>query len=128
MEVTNTRNGLGCGQLPFEFYKEFQIKTGGYSARYGRATGGAVNATAKSGTNEWEFAATATITPDSLRSDNEQKSIGDGGTGGVFRDMSVNEQNNKEFTFSVSGPIIEDKLFFYASYIIHNNNYKYNTY
>lgn len=114
MEVTNTRNGLGCGQLPFEFYKEFQIKTGGYSARYGRATGGAVNATAKSGTNEWEFAATATITPDSLRSDNEQKSIGDGGTGGVFRDMSVNEQNNKEFTFSVSGPIIEDKLFFYA--------------
>lgn len=114
MEVTNTRDGLGCGELPFEFYKEFQVKTGGYSARYGRATGGAVNATAKSGTNEWEFAATATFTPDSWRSDNEQKSRANGGTGGVYRDNSINEQDSKEYSLSVGGPIIEDKLFFYA--------------
>jgi len=114
MEVTNTRNGLGCGELPFEFYKEFQVKTGGYSARYGRATGGAVNATAKKGTNKWEFAATGTFTPDSWRSDNEQKSLANGGTGGVYRDSSINEQDSKEITLSVGGPIIEDTLFFHA--------------
>ncbi|WP_448568742.1 TonB-dependent receptor [Thalassotalea ganghwensis] len=113
MEVTNTRNGLGCGQLPFEFYKEFQIKTGGYSAKYGRATGGAVIATAKKGTNKWEFGATATYTPDSLRGDG-QVSRANGGTGNVYRDYSLDEQSNKEFTLSVGGPIIEDELFFYA--------------
>jgi outer membrane receptor for ferrienterochelin and colicin len=114
MEVTNTRNGLGCGELPFEFYKEFQVKTGGYSAKYGRATGGAMNATAKSGTNEWEFAATATFTPDSWRSDNEKKSRANGNTGVVYRDSSINEKDSKEYTLSVGGPIIEDELFFYA--------------
>jgi hypothetical protein len=50
LEVTNTRQGLGCGELPFEFYDQFQIKTGGYSAQYGRTTGGVINATSKSGT------------------------------------------------------------------------------
>ncbi|GHF81467.1 TonB-dependent receptor [Thalassotalea marina] len=114
MEVTNTRNGLGCGELPFEFYKEFQVKTGGYSARYGRATGGAINATAKKGTNEWEFAVTGTYTPDAWRSDNEQIARANGGTGTIYRDDTLNEQTNKEMTFSVGGPIIEDKLFFYA--------------
>jgi outer membrane receptor for ferrienterochelin and colicin len=114
MEVTNTRNGLGCGELPFEFYKEFQVKTGGYSAKYGRATGGAINATAKKGTNEWELSATATYTPDSLRSSNEQISRANGGTGGIYRDMTHNEQDSKEMTLSVGGPIIKDKLFFYA--------------
>jgi outer membrane receptor for ferrienterochelin and colicin len=113
MEVTNTRQGLGCGELPFEFYKEFQVKTGGYSAKYGRATGGAINATAKSGTNNWEFGATASFTPDSLRSES-QMSRGDGGVGKVYRDASNDEFDTTDFTFSVGGPIIEDKLFFYA--------------
>ena len=113
MEVTNTRQGLGCGELPFEFYKEFQVKTGGYSAKYGRATGGAINATAKSGTNNWEYAATASFTPDSLRSES-QMSRGDGGVGNVYRDETNNEFDTTDFTFSVGGPIIEDKLFFYA--------------
>ena len=114
MEVTNTRNGLGCGQLPFDFYKEFQVKTGGYSARYGRATGGAINATAKSGTNKWEFGARATYTPDAWRSNNEQMSRANGGTGTGYRNDAINEQTDKEITLSVGGPIIEDTLFFYA--------------
>ncbi|MBL4911199.1 MAG: TonB-dependent receptor [Alteromonadaceae bacterium] len=113
MEVTNTRQGLGCGQLPFEFYKEFQVKTGGYSAKYGRATGGAINATAKSGTNEWEFATVINYKPNSLRGDGKF-SRADGGTGTVFRDTRNDEFNKADISFSVGGPIIKDKLFFYA--------------
>jgi hypothetical protein len=33
LEVTNTSQGLGCGEVPFEFYEQFQVKTGGYSAQ-----------------------------------------------------------------------------------------------
>ncbi|WP_416307790.1 TonB-dependent receptor [Neptunicella sp. SCSIO 80796] len=113
LEVTDTRQGLGCGSVPFEFYKEFQVKTGGYSAQFGRTTGGVVNAVTKSGTNEWEFAATATWSPASLQ-EKGLKSRGNGGTGNVFRDDSVTENDAFDFTLSAAGPIIEDTLFIYA--------------
>ena len=57
--VTNFRNGLGGSTVPFEFYREFQVKTGGYGAEFGRATGGVINAITKRGTNEWKFGANA---------------------------------------------------------------------
>ncbi|WP_337878637.1 TonB-dependent receptor [Rheinheimera sp.] len=113
MEVTDTSQGLGCGTVPFEFYKEFQVKTGGYSAEFGRTTGGLINSTTKSGTNEWEFAATALWTPAGL-AESGSVSRGDGGTGEVFRNTTQDEYTAKEITFSAGGPLIEDKLFIYA--------------
>lgn len=113
LEVTNTRQGLGCSSVPFEFYKEFQVKTGGYSAEFGRTTGGVINSVTKSGGNTWEFGATMNWSPDALRSEG-QVSRGDGGTGAVFRDTSVAETDEMDYTFSASGPIIQDKLFIYA--------------
>lgn len=41
---------LGNG-VPFDFIKEEQIKTGGYAAEFGQATGGVVNVITKSGSN-----------------------------------------------------------------------------
>lgn len=113
LEVTNTRQGLGCSSVPFEFYKEFQVKTGGYSAEFGRTTGGVLNAVTKSGGNTWEFGSTMYWEPDNLRSEG-QVSRGEGGTGDVFRNKSKNETNEFSYTFSASGPIIEDKLYMYA--------------
>ena len=36
---------------PYDFVKEIQVKTGGYEAEFGQATGGVVNVVTKSGTN-----------------------------------------------------------------------------
>lgn len=113
LEVTNTRQGLGCGSVPFEFYNEFQVKTGGYSAKFGRATGGVINTNTKSGTNDWEFAATATWNPDSLR-ENGNVSKANGGTGRLFRDTRQDVNGSFDYTISAAGPIIEDTLFVYA--------------
>lgn len=115
MEVTNTSQGLGCGSVPFEFYKEFQVKTGGYSAQFGRTTGGVLNAVTKSGSNEWEFAATAQFTPKSLREDG-QISYSAGGENGIkaFRNQSLDEFGQTEFNLSASGALIKDTLFIYA--------------
>lgn len=113
LEVTNTRQGLGCGSVPFEFYKEFQVKTGGYSAQFGRTTGGVVNAVTKSGSNEWEFAATADWSPSSLQ-EKGRISRQDGGTGHVFRNQSLDKDDTFDLTLSASGAIIEDTLFIYA--------------
>ncbi|WP_346837521.1 TonB-dependent receptor [Microbulbifer sp. SAOS-129_SWC] len=113
LEVTNTRQGLGCSSVPFEFYKEFQVKTGGYSAEFGRTTGGVVNAVTKSGSNTWEFGSSMYWTPSALASEG-QISRGKGGTGKVFRNNTKNESDEFSYTFSASGPLIEDKLFMYA--------------
>ena len=53
--------------LPFDAIASEQVITGGYSARYGRSTGGVINIVTKSGTNEWKFGGLVTWTPDSLR-------------------------------------------------------------
>ncbi|MCP1339976.1 TonB-dependent receptor [Idiomarina sp. M1R2S28] len=113
LEVTDTRRGLGCGSVPFEFYKEFQVKTGGMSPKYGRSTGGVINAVTKSGTNMWEFAAVSYFEPAGLQEEGSV-SRGSGGTGDVFRDNSINENDEYSISLSASGPIIEDKLFIYA--------------
>ncbi len=113
LEVTNTRQGLGCGSVPFEFYKEFQVKTGGYSAMYGRTTGGVTNAITKGGTNDWEFGFTAYHQPGSLAGEG-RKSYANGGSSDVFYDSSLDELTQSDVSVSAGGPIIEDKLFFYG--------------
>jgi hypothetical protein len=122
LEVTNTRQGLGCGEIPWEFYDEFQVKTGGYSAQYGRTTGGVLNAVSKSGSNEWEFGVGAAFEPGSLYEEGQVSRGGGGlgnntggaGTGRIFRDSRQDENSLFEYWVTASGPIIEDKLFIYA--------------
>jgi hypothetical protein len=122
LEVTNTRQGLGCGELPFEFYNDFQIKTGGYSAVYGRTTGGVINATSKSGSNDWEFGVGVAFEPGSLYDEGKISRGGAGfgngaggpGTGRVFRNTTKNEVDLFEYWVTAGGPIIEDRLFFYG--------------
>ena len=57
LNVTDFYNRVGFSSVPFAFYKEFQVKTGGYSVEFGRTTGGVINAITRSGTNEFEFGA-----------------------------------------------------------------------
>jgi len=122
LEVTNTRQGIGCGAVPFEMYEQFQVKTGGYSAQYGRTTGGVLNAVTKSGSNEWEFFLELATEPESMYEEG-QISLGGGalgggvggpGTGRMFRDTRDDSHSLTEFIASASGPIIEDHLFIYA--------------
>lgn len=122
LEVTNTSQGLGCGAVPFEFYEQFQVKTGGYSAQYGRTTGGVLNAVTKSGSNEWEFGVGLAIEPSSLYAEGQISRGGGGlgggvggpGTGRVFRDSTQDENDLFEYWVTASGPIIRDRLFIYA--------------
>ena len=59
LNVTDFYNRVGFSSVPYAFYKEFQVKTGGYSVEFGRTTGGVINAVTRSGTNEFEFGAEA---------------------------------------------------------------------
>ena len=113
LNVSNFRNGLGGSTIPFEFYKEFQVKTGGYSAEFGRSTGGVINAVTKSGSNDWEYGANLYYTPDALREYNGNV-LRRNGEYLIFNDED--KYSKLDANIYLSGPIIEDTLFFYVLY------------
>ncbi|MBY6210461.1 TonB-dependent receptor [Microbulbifer agarilyticus] len=114
LNTTNFRNGLGFSQVPFEFYENIQVKTGGYSAKFGRSTGGVMNATTKSGTNEYKFGASyyydqeVSTVPNTFSADNDQDEFQEG-----------------NYNVYASGAIIPDRVFFYALYNNNNTEYEY---
>jgi len=103
LNTTNFRNGLGFSVVPFEFYESIQVKTGGYSAKYGRSTGGVINSITKSGSNEFKFGANAYMS----------------GLMGTGKDTygSYNKKDvSKGQTYDVwaSGALWKDRVFFYV--------------
>jgi outer membrane receptor protein involved in Fe transport len=101
----------GSGRAPYQFsqdaVKEFQVNTNAYSAEYGRAGGAVINVVTKSGTNDFH-----------------------GGAFYFYRDKDIKSKdlidvvNNRpeapyqfdQFGASLGGPIVKDRLFFFANY------------
>ena len=107
LNITDFREGLGAVDVPFEFYQTVEVKNGGVPAEFGRFTGGFINAVTKSGGNEFHGGVLVSWEPDSLTEDRKNTLI------------DQNDQDTRESIqsiFSLSGPIIKDKLFFYGFY------------
>ena len=66
IETTNLQNGLSGKDLIADFVEEVQVKSSGYTAEYGGATGGVVNAITKSGSNDWRGSALFNFEGDTL--------------------------------------------------------------
>ena len=113
LNVTDPFRRQGNSSAPFAFYEEFQVKTGGYSAEFGRSTGGVINAVTRSGGNEFQAGAQLTMEPAAWRSAGKDRFHDDGSLHGVWsRDSSSWNKAN----VWASGPILKDRLFFFAMY------------
>jgi len=113
MNVTNFRNGLGGASVPFEFYSQFQIKTGGYGAEFGRSLGGVLNATTKRGSNDFHYGLVTYVEPESLRETSPNSIRNDA----VLYDLNDSNKGSSAVTdIYLSGPILRDRLFFYVLY------------
>jgi hypothetical protein len=115
--LTNFRNGLGGGTVPFEFYDQFKIEEGGYSAEFGRSTGGALIGTTKRGSNTFTAGANVFFEPNSLYSHSPSTFKPDNTP---FRDRSWDYTNSERANLYVGGPIIPNKLFYYGLYEARN--------
>ncbi|MBC3765658.1 TonB-dependent receptor [Neptunicella marina] len=115
LNVTDPQFPTGFSSVPFSFYKDFQVKTGGYSAEFGRTTGGVLNAAVKSGSNEFDFGADVYYTPGALKAKGR---VAYDNQGRKTIDRTVSQAGNDSTTASIyaSGAIIKDKLFFFALY------------
>jgi hypothetical protein len=112
--VTNFRNGLGGSTVPFQAYQDFQIKTGGYGAEFGRSTGGVINSTTRRGTNKWTFGFSSFFEPDSLSA--HSRDVRDAETGAVIVSNRNDSGDTLEINTEIGGPIIQDRLFVYGLY------------
>ena len=98
---------LGNG-LPFDFIKEAQVKTGGYEAEYGQASGGVVNVITKSGTNRLSGSLFGYFRPEGLESTRTQVQT----TNGTVNITGTREDDSGG---EVGGPVIPNKLFFFGA-------------
>ncbi|WNC73952.1 TonB-dependent receptor [Thalassotalea psychrophila] len=120
LNVTNARNAVGFSRIPFDMYDDVSILTGGYSAEFGRSTGGVISATTKKGDKEFKGGLNVVYRPDSLRENapNVYRTA-EGVDKFVNQYLQYNEgviQDRTDVNLWASGELIEDKVFFYGMY------------
>lgn len=116
-DVTNIRNFVAFADLPYDAVSQQQVKTGGYGAEYGRSLGGIVNIVTKRGSNKWDFGGAVYYTPDSLREARSDTVTLDPEADYKQRYAyyrSAHTYDYLSYNAYASGPIIQDKLFFFG--------------
>jgi hypothetical protein len=105
--------GAGEGKTPFtisiEAIREYQVVTDGASAEFGRMGGGYVNAITKNGTNDIGGSVFYYTRPQSLVA--RQPNLN-----GIVDSNKVFDFKQQQMGFSIGGPIIKDKLFYFIAY------------
>jgi hypothetical protein len=96
--------------------REFQVTTSNYSAEYGRAAGGVVNAVTKSGTNELHGSGFYFIRDNKWGSTNpfQTQTVLQNGVNTVVQLKP--KDRRQQFGGTVGGPIQKDRAFFFFSY------------
>ena len=113
LNVTDFYNRIGFSSVPYSFYQEFQVKTGGYSVEFGRTTGGVINTVTRSGTNEFHAGAELNWEPDFLQSEADDQYDDDGNR---YITAQYDDYDRTSLNVFASGAIVQDRLFFFAMY------------
>jgi outer membrane receptor protein involved in Fe transport len=101
--------GINATPLSVEFLEDVNVITGGYLPEFGRSTGGILSAVTRSGSNEFHGSVFGTWAPGSL----------EGRARSVLNEGSVISATNQlrnlgDFGATLGGPILKDKLWFFA--------------
>jgi outer membrane receptor protein involved in Fe transport len=109
LNITNPNTYVGGSRVPFDFYQTVDVQTGGYAAEFGRATGGVINATTKSGSNAPMMAIHGNFEP-GVQS--HSPNVGDPTDPDTIGRLGRNF--NDSLTFEASGALIKDHVFLYG--------------
>jgi hypothetical protein len=109
VNITDPSYGaIGPSALSYEFVEEIEIRTGGFEAEYGQATGGIFNVITRSGSNDWNGSVFGYLRPEALEGN---------ATPLVLERGSVETTGSSvvEAGFRLGGPIARDRAFFFAA-------------
>ena len=106
VEVTDPLLGSKGTNLPYNFIKEIQVKSGGYGADSYSALGGLLNVITFSGTNEFHGSFFGFYTSNKF-SENQKLGI---------NDVTQGDFSNYDVGFSLGGPLLRNNLWFYTAY------------
>jgi outer membrane receptor for ferrienterochelin and colicin len=112
--TTGVEFGTQGKKVPMEFIQEFQVKTGGYEAEFGKALGGVINLITKSGGNEFSGDAFAYTEGSVFKAGNQHAGEG-------VRPVPL-ENKTFEIGFDAGGAILKDKLWYFVAYDRRTNN------
>jgi outer membrane receptor protein involved in Fe transport len=109
ISVNNTAYGINGSTLPIDFMDDVNVITGGYLPEYGKAMGGTISATTKSGGNEFHGSVFFNVSPGALGADAKE----------VQSAATVLNSTTTPFMIgdlgaTLGGPIVKDKLWFFA--------------
>ncbi len=93
------------------FVEEIEVITGGYNAEWGRAIGGIVNIVTKTGSNQFRGSVFGTFAPGFLARAGKTAAVNASSI-----DITGNRAYSADFGVEVGGPIIKDRLWFYAGF------------
>jgi len=91
--------------ISIDSIEQISVEIAPFDVSFGGFTGGTINAVTRSGTNEWDGSLTVMHSDDSLRGEDSEDDI-----------VDLGKFDEDTIAVSLSGPIVKDKLWFFASY------------
>lgn len=125
-EVTNAVSGVlnQNSNLPFQIIQEVQIKSSGFEAEFGGATGGVINLVTRGGSNRLRGEFGAQFQPQSLQARGRETLFQNSSGAAEYFPSTPTSFLGFFPTANLSGPVIKDRLWFFGSYTpqIFNNS------
>jgi len=121
-EVTNFRTGVLNlnNNIPFQFVQEVQVKSSGFEAEFGGATGGVINVVTRGGSNEFHGDAGIDFRASKFQGNPRRFLRLISTTAGPEYITPRKDDGTDVFPFAtLSGPIIRNKAWFFGSYAPH---------
>ena len=118
IETTNLQNGTSGKNVIVDFIEEVQVKSSGYTAEFGGATGGVINAVTKSGTNELHGSVLYNFEGSSLegaRRPTLRTSLTNSNAA-EYIDYPKDDRIRHEPGFALGGPIKTNRMWFFGAY------------
>lgn len=108
--ISDLRSRLIPATVPFEFLEHFQVLSSGYSAQFGRATGGLVHAVSRRGGEQWQLEAESAWEPDFARGQKRAVFV----DGQPFYDFREDRAESWRSTLQWGGPLRAGHLYLHA--------------
>ena len=118
IETTNLRTGVSGKNVIADFVEEIQVKSSGYTAEFGGATGGVINVLTKSGTNDWHGNVLFNLQSSDLSGERRQtlrQSLANSDIAEYVL-YPKDDSTRIEPGGAVGGPVVPNRLWFFGAY------------